>query len=113
MIKIYKIVNTNGMFSTGGGHPEWSKKGKSWTSLGHVHCHLSQCNYNIYQNDDAHIIEYVLEPRTTISSVREALIRIEKNKSDKRDARMKEVQKRMEEQERQKLKELKKKYEGL
>lgn len=44
-IKIYKIENKDGMFSTGTMHPRWTKKGKIWQSFGAVKRHLRQfCN---------------------------------------------------------------------
>ncbi len=41
-IKIYKIENQDGLFSTGGRHPRWTKKGKIWQSFGAVKLHLRQ-----------------------------------------------------------------------
>lgn len=38
----YKIRDKNtGLFSTGGVSPKWTKKGKVWTSEGHVKSHLT------------------------------------------------------------------------
>lgn len=40
---IYKIRRkTDGLFSSGGTYPTFSKKGKTWTARGHVTSHLSQ-----------------------------------------------------------------------
>jgi hypothetical protein len=40
---VYKIRRkTDGLFSTGGTYPTFSKKGKTWTARGHVTSHLSQ-----------------------------------------------------------------------
>lgn len=41
-IKIYKIENQEGNFSTGTMNPRWTKKGKIWQSLGAVKLHLRQ-----------------------------------------------------------------------
>jgi hypothetical protein len=40
---VYKIRRkTDGLFSSGGTYPTFSKKGKTWTGRGHVTSHLSQ-----------------------------------------------------------------------
>ena len=40
-IKIYKIRRrSDGLYSTGGAHPSFSKKGKTWDTLGHVSSHV-------------------------------------------------------------------------
>jgi hypothetical protein len=41
-IKIYKIENEEGLFSTGTRNPKWTKKGKIWQSFGAVKLHLRQ-----------------------------------------------------------------------
>lgn len=41
-IKIYKIENQEGLFSTGTMNPRWTKKGKIWQSFGAVKLHLRQ-----------------------------------------------------------------------
>lgn len=41
-IKIYKIENKEGLFSTGTRNPKWTKKGKIWQSFGAVKLHLRQ-----------------------------------------------------------------------
>lgn len=51
-IKIYKIENKDGMFSTGTMHPRWTKKGKIWQSLGAVKRHLRQFCSNYGWKDD-------------------------------------------------------------
>lgn len=50
-MKYYKIRNRRtGLYSTGGKFPDWTKKGKSWASLGHIAAHLSQHVGENYQN---------------------------------------------------------------
>lgn len=45
-MKVYKIRNKNGLFSTGGTTPRWKKKGKTWTSFQYVQAHLNMiCKY--------------------------------------------------------------------
>lgn len=38
--KVYKIRNPDGLFSTGGSYPRFTKVGKSWTKLAYVDSHL-------------------------------------------------------------------------
>lgn len=38
---VYKIRNPQGLFSTGGSTPSWSKRGKTWVALNHVNAHLT------------------------------------------------------------------------
>jgi hypothetical protein len=48
----YKIKNRDGLFSTGGKFPKFKKKGKSWSSLGHLKNHINLVNeYNYYNKD--------------------------------------------------------------
>lgn len=39
---VYKIQRADGLFSSGGTSPRFSKKGKSWAQRGHVTNHLGQ-----------------------------------------------------------------------
>ena len=40
---IFKIRNNvTGLYSCGGTWPHFNKKGKAWTTIGHVKAHLSQ-----------------------------------------------------------------------
>lgn len=42
-MKIYKIRRkSDGLFSTGGVSPSWSKTGKTWNQIGHLKNHLNQ-----------------------------------------------------------------------
>jgi hypothetical protein len=51
-MKIYKIIHKNtGLYNAGGTTPRWTKKGKKWSSLGHLKLHIiSQLNYNYTTN---------------------------------------------------------------
>lgn len=40
-MKVYKIRNKDGLFSTGTSSPRWTKEGKTWTSLGKLKNHLN------------------------------------------------------------------------
>lgn len=40
---VYKIRRTSdGLFSTGGLAPRWTRSGKAWPSIGALKCHLAQ-----------------------------------------------------------------------
>jgi len=41
-MKIYKIRNSDGLFSTGGHRPHFQKHGKHWTSVSNLERHLFQ-----------------------------------------------------------------------
>jgi hypothetical protein len=41
-MKLYKIRHkVTGLFSAGGHSPSWTKKGKTWSSLGHLKNHIN------------------------------------------------------------------------
>jgi hypothetical protein len=40
-MKLFKIRNQEGLFSTGGSTPSWRPKGKTWVALNHLTAHLS------------------------------------------------------------------------
>lgn len=40
-MRIFKIRNPEGLFSTGGSRPTWSRKGKTWVALNHLRAHLT------------------------------------------------------------------------
>lgn len=42
---LYRIKRkSDGLYSTGGGYPNWTSIGKSWTSLGRLKAHFSAFN---------------------------------------------------------------------
>ena len=41
-MKIYKIRDENGLYSTGGMSPSFTKSGKAWNNIGHLKNHLRQ-----------------------------------------------------------------------
>ena len=62
----YKIRDKRtGLFKEGGHWPRWSKKGKEWTSVGHVKQHLSQFPANKIDWDNWEMVEYAYEPVET------------------------------------------------
>jgi len=40
-MRIFKIRNPQGLFSTGGSSPTWASKGKTWVALNHLRSHLT------------------------------------------------------------------------
>lgn len=43
MISVYKIKDSEtGLYSTGGTYPSWTKKGKTWSTLGHLKSSVTQ-----------------------------------------------------------------------
>lgn len=59
-MKVYKIRNKDGLFSTGGMRPTWTKQGKVWQQLGHVHSHIQQLTTGYTPADvykDADVVE--------------------------------------------------------
>jgi hypothetical protein len=61
-MKIFKIRDTaTGLFSTGGHYPRWSKKGKTWTNIGHVKNHINNLTRVVIKNvDHWEVVEYEL-----------------------------------------------------
>ena len=64
---MYKIRRkSDGLFSSGGMDPDWSKKGKVWTSKGHLKNHFRLFNGKHWtlerrypDNDEYQIIRYI------------------------------------------------------
>jgi hypothetical protein len=63
-MKVFKIRDANGLYSTGGTEPEFTQGGKVWNNIGHVKSHLRQfvdrtCKYlEVYVNAEVVTIEY-------------------------------------------------------
>lgn len=68
-MKYYKIRNKRtGLYSTGGKFPDWTKKGKSWATLGHVAAHLNQhvgTNYQSWIYANCEVVTFVLVEEST------------------------------------------------
>jgi hypothetical protein len=69
-MKIFKIRDTTtGLFSMGGGSPRWTKKGKTWTNIGHVKSHIRGLDRRYIKNSDHwEVVEYELV-ETSVGSV--------------------------------------------
>lgn len=49
---IYKVRKKGtDLYSSGGSSPRWTRKGKSWSNLGHVKTHLAQFNARVVYRD--------------------------------------------------------------
>lgn len=70
-MKVFKIRDANGLYSTGGTSPEFTQGGKVWNNIGHVKSHLRQfvsrtCKYlEIYANAEVVTIEYTEKEMST------------------------------------------------
>lgn len=67
-MKIYKIRDENGLYSTGGMNPSFTKSGKTWNNIGHLKNHIRQFfdrtmyrgrNAELYENSEIVAIEVV------------------------------------------------------
>lgn len=71
MTKVYKIKRNDGLFSTGGMNPKFSKTGKIWTSMRYLKSHLTLVKENKtideYNNCIIIIYDLVETCKTTIS----------------------------------------------
>lgn len=60
-MKVYRIRDKNGLYSTGGTSPDFTRGGKTWSNLGHVKSHLRQFsgrNLETYANAEIVCVEY-------------------------------------------------------
>ncbi|MNW61765.1 hypothetical protein D3C74_398520 [compost metagenome] len=119
-IVVYKIRNkTTGLFSRGGTNINnlWSKKGKSWSNIGHLKNHLIQLNcYNRKVESpykDAEIIK-VIEDYSNCAKFDVSVIEDEMARKREFDAKRtaEEFKKYHEQIERKQLENLKRKYES-
>jgi len=77
-MKVYKIRNREGLFSTGGLTPRWKKVGKTWVALQHVNSHINMvrkeyvryigrpyCSDIVYPYIDCAVVEYTVQENAT------------------------------------------------
>lgn len=63
---VYKIrEKESGLYSNGGMHPNWSKKGKIWNTRGAVSNHLRIASSHYYKN--AEIVEFFISETEDVS----------------------------------------------
>lgn len=69
-MKVFKIRDENGLYSTGGMSPDFTKGGKVWNNIGHVKSHLRQFlggrELEIYQKAVIVCIEYTEKETETL-----------------------------------------------
>jgi hypothetical protein len=55
--------NSDGLYSTGGMSPRFTKDGKVWSQLGHLKNHLRQFDYdyNLYPYKDCSVVSFRLD----------------------------------------------------
>ena len=76
-MKIFKIRNSEGLWSSGGAYPRFSKKGKAWSNIGFVKNHLSMfeiipsdwevVEFELTENEKGSIKAYKLNPKAISS----------------------------------------------
>jgi len=69
-MKIYKIVNNEGKFSSGSSSPKFTSRGKTWGEKRHIKSHLRMMKrYNeLHQYDNCQVVEYIIsEPPNEVS----------------------------------------------
>ena len=110
MAQVFKIRRkSDGLFSTGGTGPQWSKKGKMWTGRGPLSNHLALVRANSYT--DAELITYELvEQIIDVESLEDVNDRRLLNKQQREEARQARIQAWKDETEQREYNRLKAKY---
>ena len=65
-MKVYRIRDKDGRYSSGGQDPDFTKSGKTWANIGHVKNHIRQFmgRYRISEiYNDAEIVEIEVEEK--------------------------------------------------
>lgn len=87
---VYKIRRKDGLFSTGGTTPSFTKKGKVWRQRGHVSNHLAQMHRPESTYCDCELVEYqLIEAEVGATLIAEAVAAM-KERKDERKRRHKE-----------------------
>jgi hypothetical protein len=63
---MFKIQRSDGLFSSGGENPTWSKNGKIWKQRGHVTSHLGLVSRREYA--DADVVEYEMTEKRRVDA---------------------------------------------
>lgn len=87
---IYRIRTKDGLFSSGGTCPRFTKKGKTWTTSGAVTLHLQQLSKQTllaYNQHGCEVVAYeVVEKEAAIETIAERLDGIQKRKQERIEA---------------------------
>lgn len=59
-MRIFKIKNSDGLYSTGGTTPRWTKTGKTWVALNHLQAHLT-----LVRQERVSAMEKMKDPRVS------------------------------------------------
>ena len=110
---IYRIRNRDGLFSNGGSHPRFTKKGKIWQSSGAFNNHLnilSNSAIQMYRDQGAEVVSYeIVESEVMVETFQECLDARNKKKAEKNAAyaeRIKAILRARDEAEFQRLRKL-------
>lgn len=61
-MQVFRIRDSNGLYSTGGTRPQFTKGGKTWSNIGHVKSHLRQFinsrDLELYKDAEIVCVEY-------------------------------------------------------
>ena len=61
-MKVYKIRNKEGLYSTGGLSPRWSSVGKTWVALQHINSHLNMIMKHYQHRNKDGINRWITQP---------------------------------------------------
>lgn len=81
---VYKIRNAQGLFSSGGMHPQFSKKGKVWTTKSALSNHISLVRGAIYNGCVVVEYEYTEMGTSTLDAIFAAKADRKKKAEEKR-----------------------------
>lgn len=110
-MKYYKIHKKGtDLYSTGGMTPDWSKKGKVWTNIGHLKNHLHGLMNGAVDYRDAEIIELEMTPVGIPRSVQDMLQELQEEKDRQRREQEAVWAKQREDHEKEQLRLLRAKY---
>lgn len=107
----FKIRRRDGLFSTGGCRPRWTKNGKTWTNLGHLKNHLNITDPGVYAGCELVTLE-VSVTEVSGMTLKEMFAEGRAKEAAKRARWEARVRAARELHERAQLADLKKKYEG-
>ena len=111
--KLFKIMRVpDGLFSTGGACPRFTKKGKNWRQRGHITSHMNQLSSPAKIYADCRIVEYELTMTEIDSMAVSSYVELIRQRKVEDEQKRKEAQKAAElNRQRQTYLELKKKFE--
>ena len=113
--QVFKIRNAQGLFSTGGSFPNFTAKGKTWTSLGALSNHLAILGHRgeeSYKKQRCEVVTYeVIEREGPAESIESCIAAKRQRAADRQAAQRKRWDAWVREQELHELVRLKARYE--